>query len=345
MTPEQSPSATFSESFKKAFDELKPDGLEWSRVEAALSPKAPEPESTEEQKFWRDMYRSGKLSPYQKDRPGINAAVVAEAWKNPQSQGTDSKIMAVDLALRGGADKEYNQLGDMSKRATRMAVMAGNMVPNIAADIALSIPPNLLIKAFDEHWKSNFNAIKQKVKEERQSAEGITPQTQTAYDVIARKVGAIKMLGRVGDVMNDKNVTAIGNTIQRQLTGEKGWFTGEASDKLNDLLTFGFADRIEDFANGPAIESAFRITYQVPVFGALVEQMWTRWTNFQSSSEYSKGNLKAIYAGVGMFIGILRDVDGKGHHTPSWWLTDKTWNLGKNIAKSLQGVKPAPSTE
>ena len=66
----------------------------------AVTPKPPEPEPTESQKFWRDIYRTGKLSPYQKDRPGINLKAAKDAWENPQLQGVDSKIMAVDLASK-----------------------------------------------------------------------------------------------------------------------------------------------------------------------------------------------------------------------------------------------------
>lgn len=375
--PAIEPPLVLSEAFVERLKFEKPDGLNWDRIDAAVAvlkgekdavkPKAPEPEPTEQQKFWRDMYRSGELTPYQRNRPGISWEAMKMAWSDPQSQGETSRWMALDMALRGGADKSYNQLGDVKRRAIRSAVMVGNMVPNMAADILMSIPPNLLEKGFEEHLKQPLKDAKEKGSSEVVEAQEIarkkaveelkseddikailkqikpTPETQKVIDDLTSNVATIRMLGRIGEVMNDKNVTAIGNTVQRRLTGEKGWFTGEASDKLNDLLTAGYRDVAEDFLNGPTIESGFRILYQVPVVGALVEQGWTRWTNFQSSNEYAKGNLKAIYTGVGMFIGILRHVDDKGHHTPSWAITDSIWNHWPWLRKTVVG-KDVPPT-
>lgn len=340
-------------SFFEALKRERPDGINWDRAELAVAvlkgekdavtPKPPEPEPTESQKFWRDMYRTGKLTPYQKERQWLGWSAAFEAWKNPQAHGTDSKVLAMDMVLRGGADKEYNQLGNIKRRATRAAVMVGNMVPNIAADILTSIPPNLFEKGFTEFLKKDLKEAQDKGKAEATDAskankpEVPSPETKAIIDTLTRQVSGVRFAGRVGAVMNDKNITAIGNTIQRRLTGEKGWFTGEASDKLNDLLTAGYSDWAEDFINGPTLESAFRIWYQVPLIGALIEQGWTRWTNFQSTNEYSKGNLKALYTAIGLAIGILRDVDNKPNHTPSWKITNKIWDSWSWIRRVILG--------
>lgn len=346
------PSVVISESFFEVLKAEKPDGLNWDRMEGAIAvlkgekeavtPKPPEPEPTESQKFFRDMYRTGKLSPYQKERPGISLKAAKDAWENPQSQGVDSKIMAVDLALRGGADKEYNQLGGLEQRAKRMGTMALNTVPAIAMDIVTSIPPNLLQTAFEVHFKDKLKVARADLDKDKNNLE-----KQKLVNKLVPMSSILSTAGKIGEVMNDKNVTAAGDWWMKKLTGEKtGWFTGESSDKLNDLLTYGFGDKIEDFVNGPTIESVFRVIYEVPVVGALVEQVWTRWTLFQSKTQFHKGNLKGVYAGIGLGIGIWRDTDTKRkeeNKTPSWWITEKIWNkyadkdhkIGKAAKKSI----------
>ena len=280
------------------------------------------------QDFYKDMYQTGKRSPYQKDRPGIDLKKEGEAWKDPATQGETSRIMAVDIALRGGADKEYNQLGDMGHRAQRMAVMVENMLPNIALDILTSIPANLADKAVTDVLKGKIEVAKKL---------GDSLDNKKLVDRLNFQLGSFKAFARLFSVMNDKNVTAFGDTLMKWRTGEKqGWFTGESSDKLNDLVTAGYPERIEDFVNGPTIESAFRILYQIPVLGALIEQLWTRWTLFQSKSAYHKGNLKGAYAAAGMFIGILRKVDEKDMKTPSWWITNKLWEGGERVFRKSQ---------
>lgn len=326
------------ESFFEALKREKPDGINWDRVDLAVAvlkgekdavtPKPPELEPTESQKFWRDMYRTGKLSPYQKDRPAVEWSALVDFGKkyigHPIAFYTKSgnDIMELDMRLRGGADKEYNQLGDMSKRATRMGVMALNTVPAITMDIVTSIPPNLLQTAIDVHFKNQLKAARADLEKDKNNSE-----KQKLVNKLVPISSVLKTAGKIGEVMNDKNVTAAGDWWVKKLTGEKtGWFTGESSDKLNDLLTYGFGDKIEDFVNGPTIESLFRIIYEVPVLGALVEQVWTRWTLFQSKTAFHKGNLKAVYAGIGIGIGILRDTENKVPHTPSWSITEKIWN-------------------
>ena len=278
------------ESLRNVFDDLKPEGFEWDRIEAAMdvlkgekvavSPKPPEPEPTESQKFFRDMYRSGQLTPYQKDRPGIELKKIKEAWTHPETQGQTSRIMAVDLAIRGGADKAYNQLGPVGHRAKRMAVMAGTIVPNFFFDVATSIPSAFLIE---------FAKLKG-------NKDSKTLQT------------GLSGLTKVIEVANDKAVTALNDMAVQKLTGEKGGWTHEGPDKLADTLQTALDDRFKDAVNGPVLESASRMLFQLPVIGAVIEQGWTRVSLLQERSPLHKGLAKAIYMGVGVAWGVWREV-------------------------------------
>lgn len=294
----------------------------------AVTPKAPEPEPTKSQKFWREMYQSGDKSPYKVKRGPVKFDALKEVFTDPSSKTFGEHIMAIDKDFRGGVE-----IGDMKTRATRAAVMIGNMVPNIALDTGSSLIPNLIEKSLKDPLKSEL-----KIKNDLADQERINTRTEgkplgevseaTKQDIkkLRANIGYINAGGKLFEVMNDKSVTAFGNTIMRTATGEKGWFTCEASDKLNDLLTYGFGDKIEDVSNGPTVESIFRIAYQVPIFGALIEQVWTRWSNFQSSNEYSKGNLKAVYVAIGLAIGAYRDVDNRPKKSLSWTLTNATYD-------------------
>lgn len=299
------------ESFFEALKRERPDGINWERANLAVAvlkgekdavtPKPPEPEPTESQKFFREMYRTGKLSPYQgNNRPKINLKNGIEAWKNPQTQGVESKIMALDLALRGGADKEYNQLGDMSKRATRMAVMVGNMVPFTIFDILTSIPGNLFLKGV-EIYKARHNDGKGKGNNDQ----------QVRLTTIA---GALDGPRRVFEILNDKITTAFGDKLVQTLTGEKGGWIHESSDKTGDFLDGAVGMYYEDAVNGPMVESAMRFMYEIPVFGALVEQGWTKLSAWQEQSPFSKAFGKAIFGGMGTMFGTinkLHEIDKK----------------------------------
>jgi len=325
------PPLVLPEAFIDALKNERPDNLNWDRIDEAVAvlKKPPEPEPTKSQAFFREMYQTGDKSPYKVKRGPVkfNALKVAlkEEFTHPIEfvKHAGEHIMAVDKDFRGGVE-----IGDMKTRATRAAVMVGNMVPNIALDILTSIPPNLLEKAAKEHLNGKLKV-----------ATGMDIGDKDREPLISKlnfQIAAVSAAGRTGEVMNDKNVTAFGNTIMRRLTGERtGWFTGESSDKLNDLLTAGYRESVEDFVNGPTLESALRILYQVPVAGALVEQVWTRWTNFQSKSEYHKGNLKGVYAGIGLLIWLLRGVQADSK-TPSWRITNAIWN--SDLSKKIRGV-------
>lgn len=276
-------------------------------VEIPVAPSISSPEvtkkveePTESQKFWRDAYRTGELSPYQKDRPKINLKAAADAWKDPQSQGVESRIMAVDLALRGGADKDYNQLGDMSKRATRMAVMVGNTVPFMAFDILTSIPGNLFLEGV-EIYKTRHAA----------SRSGGAAAEQAR---LAALTGALDGPRRVFEILNDKMTTALGDKLVQTLTGEKGGWIHESSDKTGDFLDGAVGMYYEDSVNGPMVESFMRFMFEIPVAGALIEQGWTKLSAMQEKSPFTKAFGKAIFGGLGTMFGTmnrLKELDKK----------------------------------
>lgn len=318
------PPLVLPESFLKAIKRERPDNFNWDRIEAAMdvlkgdkiavAPTPPEPEPTEKQKFWRDMYRSGKLTPYQKDRPGISWEAMKMAWSDPQTQGETSKIMAVDMAIRGGADKEYNQIGDMNQRLKRMAVMVGNVAPFMTFDIVTSIPSGLIFEYMEPRMKvdaKNVPADGKKVNPERlkNSVWG----------------GAKKII----EVQNDKVVTALGDMLVHKLTGEKGAWVHDAADKSADLGQTASEDYLKDVINGPVLESAARFLYQIPVVGALIEQGYTRLSLLQEKSQLNKGIAKSFYMGIGTLFYVLRGlkyVNTEQKKAPSTRISHWLWN-------------------
>ena len=299
----------------------------WERV-AIPKNSSTTKEPTARQIFWRDMYRTGNLSPYQKDRPKIDLKKVGEAWKDPQSQGVDSRIIAVDLALRGGADKEYNQLGPISRRFKRMAVMVGNVIPFTVFDIVTSIPGNLFLSGV-EIFRKKHAALR----------AGNADSSEKSR--IALLAGLMDGSRRGSEIANDKFTTAMGDWFVKKLTNEKGPWIREPSDKTGDFLDGAVGMYYEDTVNGPIIESVMHFLYEIPIFGALVEQGWTRLAKWQESSPFTKATGKAVFGGLGILIGTINKLNelekkeilekaGRGHEykeptSPSKVVADWVW--------------------
>lgn len=291
------PISSVSETMLVAMTTEHPEQLRADRVEDAMSvlkgekdavvPKPPEPEPTKKQLFWRDIYRSGKLTPYQKDRPGIKLSAIAEAWRTPETQNEKSRIMAVDMAIRGGADKEYNQLGDMTLRVKRMGTMAVNSVPFFVFDVVTSIPAGL-VNEYAKKWVEKNTHLKDR---DKRLVNGLFTGTS-----------------KIIDVQNDKVVTALGDMLVDNLAGEKSSFTHEVWDKMADLVQTAADDYMKDAVNGPVLESINRALYQIPVAGALWEQLWTRVSLAQEKSQLNKGIAKSFYMGIGTAIGTYREL-------------------------------------
>lgn len=312
------PPLVLPEAFVDALRKEQPDGLKWDRMDGAIAvlkgekdavePKVEE-KPTEVQKYWRDMYRTGKLSPYQKDRPGLSWEAISMAWIDPQTQGETNRFMAVDMAMRGGADKEYNQLGDMGHRAERMAVMTANVAPYLAFDVLTSIPASLVIEAGYE------KALK----------------SQKANQAFR---GAVSGLRKIDEVANDKVVTAMSDIIVRKMTGEKGGWVHEAPDKLADTLQTALPDYYKDMVNGPVLQSVSQAAFNVPIAGALFEQIWTRVSLWQEQSQLNKGLAKSLYMGVGTAWGVWRELENNEARPKRAWssvIARKMLGLDKKV--------------
>jgi len=318
------------ESFFEALKRERPDGINWDRVDLAVAvlkgekeavtPKPPEPEPTESQKFWRDMYRTGKLSPYQKDRPPVEWSALIDFGKkyfgHPiefyKNGGKD--IMDLDMRLRGGADKEYNQLGDMSQRAKRMLVMAGNVVPFMTFDIVTSIPSGLM-----------FEYLEPRMKEDKKNVPAEDRKLHPERVKNSLWGGAKKII----EVQNDKVVTALGDLWVQKFTGEKSGWIHEAADKSADLGQTASEDYLKDVINGPVLESVARFIFQIPIAGALFEQGFTRLSLLQEKSQLHKGIAKSFYMGVGTIFYILRGLKYKEtdeKKAPSTRIAHKIWS-------------------
>ena len=223
-----------------------------------VPPKTEKTPPTERELFWRNMYQTGELSPYKKNKGPVKFDALRdasyEAITDPFAamQHLGEHIRAIDTDFRGGVD-----IGDAKTRLMRMAVMAGNMVPFIVFDTVTSIPGNILGKVLE----TNMN--KGQIGKDK-------------YNISTATVGAIAGFKRAVEVGNDKFTTALADIWVTKLTGEKGAWTHEASDKSGDFLNSAVPEYIEDFVNGPVVESGMRFLYQIPIFGALVEQGWTR---------------------------------------------------------------------
>ncbi len=307
----------------------------WEHVEIPKD-SSPSKQPTERQLFWRNMYQTGEMSPYKKNKGPIKLDALkkaaAEAFSNPAEyiKHLPQHIRAVDIDFRGGVD-----IGDYKTRVQRAAVMLGNMVPFWTFDVITSIPSGLLFEFLGDKQRKFEKNYPQATEEEKKNARV--------------KNATWKGLQKVIDVQNDKVVTALGDILVTKLTGEKGAWTHEASDKSADFLGTAMEDYLKDAINGPVIESAMRFLYQIPIFGALVEQGWTRLSRLQEKSPLNKGIAKSFYMGAGMLVSVWRDMEGykdklkKGDEpmAPSSKIARNLWGLmfpdrtnkGKQVAK------------
>lgn len=339
------PPLVLPESFLEAIKRERPDNINWDRIDEAVAilKKPPEPEPTEKQKFWRDMYRSGKLTPYQKDRPWLGWQAAKDAWNNPELQGESSRIMALDMAIRGGADKPYNQLGSMPHRIERMGVMVWNLVPFTAFDILTSIPGNLFLEGAKRYKSRHAKLL------------SATNTVQSEKERTALIAGLLDGSRRGLEIANDKFTTALGDWYVKWLTGDKGAWTREPSDKTGDFLDGAVGMYVEDAVNGPVVESVMRFIYEIPVVGALIEQGWTRLAAWQESSPFTKATGKAVFGGLGIMIGTiiqLKESDKeiqmgaayKKPTSPSKMIAQATWSGGEKFVNLICGHKQSTTT-
>lgn len=270
----------------------------------------------EKHAYWRNMYQTGETNPYRKDRKPVQWDAFRDAsYEMIMQPGEFAKhigehIRAIDTDFRGGVD-----IGDAKVRLQRMAAMGANIVPYFVFDVVTSIPA-ALIETYVENWLS---------------ANGhLDKDTRKTVNTYLR--GAKKII----DVQNDKVVTALGDIIASKQAGEKVYFTHELSDKGADLAQTAMEDYLKDAINGPVLESINRILYQIPIGGALWEQLCARITALQERSPLNKGIAKSMYMGVGTAISVYRELEEKkklvkqGHKdpsSPSSLIAKKIWDV------------------
>ena len=276
------------ESFFEALKREKPDGINWDRVDLAVSvlkgekdavtPKPPEV-ITDSQKFWRKMFENGDQPLYDKNKGPVKFDALREVFVNPASKSISEHVMAIDKDFRGGRDA-----GDIKERAQRVAVLIG-----IAGGFTL----------FDYITTKPFEG---KFPVDKADASTLTPDV---LKLNARN-GAIMTLI---DVMNDKYASALGNMLAEKLTGKRG-FIHEVADKGADTVQVGFT-KTKDLMNGATLESYLRILSQVPIAGALVEQAFVRLSLFQESSPLHTATGKMVYMALGVYTKFARAAAGK----------------------------------
>lgn len=306
--------------------EQSPTQLRIDRIEDALSvlkgekeaiaPKSPEPEPTKKQLYWREMYQTGATNPYRKDRKPVQWDAFRDASyelimePSKFAKQITKHIRAIDTDFRGGVD-----IGDAKVRLQRMVAMGANIVPYFVFDVVTSIPSALLSEYVDK-WM-NVNAHLDK-------------ETRKTFDAYLH--GAMKII----DVQNDKVVTALGDIMASKRAGEKVYFTHELSDKGADLLQTAMEDYLKDAVNGPVLESINRMLYQIPIGGALWEQLCARITALQEQSQLNKGVAKSFYMGIGTAFGVYREMKAwkdmvkrkeKKPRSPSSLIAGKIWDV------------------
>ncbi|MCL4200277.1 hypothetical protein KJZ67_02970 [Patescibacteria group bacterium] len=264
----------------------------------------------EKQAYWRNMYQTGETNPYRKDREPVRWDAFRDASyelimkPSEFAKHIGKHIRAIDTDFRGGVD-----IGDAKLRLQRVAAMGANLVPYFVFDVVTSIP-SALLNEYAKKWIELNGDLDKK----------------TLKTVKAFMDGGAKII----DVQNDKIVTAWGDIVASKRTGEKTYFTHEIWDKSADLGQTAMDDYLKDAINGPVLESLNRMLYQIPIGGALWEQLASRITALQEQSALSKGIAKSFYMGIGTAIGVYREVRSKKPNekfSPSTRISQAIWKV------------------
>lgn len=227
---------------------------------------------------WQRIFQTGKYDLYAKDR----GPVKWDAFRHASYEGiTDpitfvrnlgDHVKKIDYEFRGEKD-----IGDAKERLERVAALSGIIALFTTFDWATS---KLWAVPFDKRYpvKDGKNLTAEEFK-------------------YKAKVKAFK---KILEVMNDKYATVLGNMLVEKISGKRG-FIHEVADKGADTINVGF-DTLEDFVNGPTLESWMRIGFQVPIVGALLEQGVTRLSRFQEKSGLHTATGKMLYTALGVFL-------------------------------------------
>lgn len=234
-------------------------------------------------KHWEKVFQVGEHSPYDKNKkpPQFDALREAlyEAIYKPGAFVTHmgQHVRKIDADFRGGKD-----IGGAKERLERVAALSGVVALFTAFDYATSKPLEKL-----------FPVIKK-------DAKLMTPDDLR----FNARVGGMK---KIVEVLNDKYATALGNMLVEYLSGKRGYIH-EVADKGADTLQVGF-EKTNDLVNGATLESYMRILSQVPIAGALFEQVVTRLSMLQEKSSLHTATGKMLYMGLGVFIRNNREAD------------------------------------
>ncbi len=230
---------------------------------------------TGRQLFWRNMYQTGEMSPYKKNKGPIKfdalKKAAAEAFAYPVEfiKHRKDHVRAVDIDFRGGRDA-----GEAKERAQRVGVLLLTMFTFMGFDAVTG-----------RIWKSKMAEYFKK--------RGTTDLT---------KDPAYLGLKKAVEVGNDKYTTGLADLMVWYLTKEKGGFVREASDRVGDFLNIAMKEPLDDIVNGVVTECVLRMLYQIPISGALIEQGWANFTALLEKSNLSKSTGKLIFRGFGTYL-------------------------------------------
>lgn len=235
-------------------------------------------------KHWEKVFQVGEYSPYDKNKKPPQFDALREAlYESLYAPGAfvshlGQHVRKIDADFRGGKD-----IGGTKERLERVAAFSGVIALFTAFDYATSKP---LEKLFPVIKKSDSHSL--------------TPDDLR----FNARVGGLK---KVVEVLNDKYATALGNMFVEHLSGKRGYIH-EVADKGADTLQVGF-ENTNDLVNGATLESYMRIISQVPIAGALFEQLVTRLSMLQEKSSLHTATGKMLYMGLGVFIRNNREAD------------------------------------
>lgn len=233
------------------------------------------------QKHWQKIFQSDDYKLYDRERKSVKwdafRDACYESMMNPVAfiKNFGNHISKIDYEFRGEKDA-----GSAKVRMERVAVMLGVIGAFTVFDRATSF------------WIDDKSLF-----------FGRIPRNTDDRARDARVAAFVKL----SEVMNDKYATALGNMGVEKLTGKRG-FVHEVSDKGADTLTVAMMDRLEDWVNGPNLEAAQRILFQVPIAGALLEQGLTRLSLLQESSSIHTATGKMFYMALGTYFFTRRNV-------------------------------------
>lgn len=254
---------------------------------------------TESQLFWRKMFQTGELTPYDREKPPIKWDAFVNAsyeWINdPISfiKNFGEHVKNIDYEFRGEKD-----IGNAKERLQRTGALLGVFGAFFAFDY-LTGPV----------WETEFNRH--------------FPGTDSRKDPNNKVYAAVR---KFVSVLNDKYASDLSNLAVTELTGEKGGFNHQIADKGADTLNTGFAEKFDDKMNAPMIESVLRILFQVPIAGALLEQGAVRLTNFQEKSGLHTNFGKMVYMAVGEYYAVMRQKEAQKPDYIHAWIDKKRPN-------------------